>query len=59
MNFRAVVLSDRTEDLTSDSFQEIHEKAAMLSEDFGWVDVRENVMGPKPIIATYFNGRRA
>ena len=57
MLYRALVNSDRSEDLTADSLQKACELAAMLSEDFGWVDVRRNVCGPEPILATYNNGR--
>ena len=59
MNYRAIVTSDRSEDLTADSLQKACELAAMLSEDFGWVDVRRNVCGPESILATYNNGRAA
>ena len=56
MNFRALVLSDRTEDLTADTLSRACELAAMLSEEFGTVDVRRNICGPEPILATYCNG---
>ena len=57
MTFRALVPSDRTEDLTADTLPRACELAAMLSEEFGTVDVRRNVCGPEPILATYCNGR--
>ena len=57
VTFRALVLSDRSEDMTADSLGKACEIAAMLSEDFGQVDVRRNLCGPEPILATYYNGR--
>jgi hypothetical protein len=59
MNYRAIVTSDRTEDRTADSLQKACELAAMLSDEFGWVDVTRNVCGPEPILATYNNGHAA
>ena len=57
MNFRAYVNSDRTEDRVSDCYDQACEYAADMSEEFGWVDVMENVCGGR-ILATYCNGRR-
>ena len=56
MNYRAIVTSDRTEDMTADSLQKACELAVMLSGEFGWVDVCRNQCGPEPILATYNNG---
>lgn len=57
MLYRAVVLSDRSEDQTAPTLGRACELAAMLSEDFGAVDVRRNVCGPEPVLACYVNGR--
>ena len=57
MNFRAYVNSDRTEDRVGTSYDQVCEYAADLSEEFGWVDVMENVCGGR-ILSTYCNGRR-
>ena len=58
MNYRAQVLSDRTEDMVCDSFRAACDAAAMLSEEFGYVDVRPNYCS-SPISCTYNNGRLA
>ena len=57
MNYRAYVNSDRTEDRVSTTYEQASDFAADLSEEFGWVDVMENVCGGR-VLATYCNGRR-
>ena len=59
MNYRAIVNSDRTEDLVADSFEKACDLALMLSEDFGYVDVKRNLCGPEPILATFNYGKAA
>ena len=58
MNYRAQVDSDRTEDMVLDTFEAACDAALMLSEEFGWVDVRPNYCS-SPISCTYHNGRLA
>ena len=58
MNYRAVVTSDRTEDMVLDTFEAACDAALMLSEEFGWVDVRPNYCS-SPISCTFNNGRPA
>ena len=55
MNYRAQVLSDRTEDMVCDSFDAACEAAQALSEAFGYVDVRPNYCS-SPISCSYYNG---
>ena len=43
MNYRAYVNSDRTEDRVASTYEQAADFAADLSEEFGWVDVMENV----------------
>ena len=58
MNYRAVVTSDRTEDMVLDTFEAACDAALMLSEEFGWVDVRPNYCS-SPISCSYYNGYAA
>ena len=57
MRYRALVQSDRTEDVTCESFTAACEAALDLSVEFGYVDVRRNICGPEPVMATFYNGR--
>lgn len=57
MNYRAVVTSDRTEDVVTDSFEKACDLALMLSDEFGVVDVRRNLCGPEPILASFNYGK--
>ena len=57
MFFTAKPTSEPWESMRAESLQKACELAAMLSEDFGTVDVTRDVCGPKPILATYCNGR--
>jgi len=57
MNYRVVVPSDRTEDCVTDDLDRAYLWCLDLSEEFGYAEIRRNLCGPEPIIASYTNGR--
>ena len=58
MTYTAKVLSDANESINAETIRGACALAAMLSEEFGWVDVVPSTCGPHPVIATFNNGHR-
>ena len=58
MNYRVIVSSARYEDGITTTFDAALVLASIFSEEFGSAEVTENLCGPKPVLATYTNGKR-
>ena len=56
MRYRIIVPSDRYADETTDSLSRAYDLCSMLSEEFGYAEIKRNLCGPEPTLYSFQDG---